>query len=493
MAQINITYNNLFGSYGTGDNNFYIPVGICSNDEYLFVVDKQNHRIKVHYLDGTFAYEFGSVGSGDDNFFFPEDIEIINDQLFIVDSANHRIKIHDLDGTFVSEFGSRGTGNAQFEYPVSISKIDNLFAIADKGNSRIQIFTSGASFLKSTGSIFNFCEGVTFVSSQLIAVSDSGNKNIKLYDLVSNSVTKTFGTFEFATRIKYIDEVIIISDRDAGKLIFFDKNGNQLKTYSTDLFFNEGFTIQDNKLFLCNSASDDIFIFDFQITTSLTESIILKLLALTKQLYPDGRAFWIKRGGIFHKLHEGLAQSEGQTYIDLVGLLNTILPDNSSFTDQYATKWERALGLYSNSSLSLDERKEAIQRKMNYPGGIYGRQSRVYIEYSLRKAGFDVYVHENIPTTDPVTAIHDLVIHDATTFDHIGLSGYSLIANYIDETKDSGYIAGNIGGIKQTFFIGGSTIGTLANVPVSRKNEFRELILKLKPAQMLGYLFINYV
>lgn len=73
------------------------------------------------------------------------------------------------------------------------------------------------------------------------------------------------------------------------------------------------------------------------------------------------------------------------------------------------------------------------------------------------------------------------------------MRGYSLIANYIDKSKDIGYIVGNNCGIKQTFFIGGSSIGTLATVPIARKNDFRELILKLKPAQMLGYLFINYV
>jgi len=46
--------------------------------------------------------------------------------------------------------------------------------------------------------------------------------------------------------------------------------------------------------------------------------------------------------------------------------------------------------------------------------------------------------------------------------------------------------------LTRILFVGGVTVGSFANVPLARKNEFRQLILKSKPLHAVGYLFINY-
>jgi hypothetical protein len=154
--------------------------------------------------------------------------------------------------------------------------------------------------------------------------------------------------------------------------------------------------------------------------------------------------------------------------------------------------------------VDLELRKLAIRRKMNHPGDIKARQHFLYIEGQLRAAGFDVYVYENrFPYGGSYytrslfdiiggVGIDDLQHGDSQHGDSQHGGTYSnIIANYIDEVIDSNFSIPS--SLRCTFFIGANPLGQFANVPIERKQEFRQLILKLKPAQMVGYLLINYV
>lgn len=250
-----------------------------------------------------------------------------------------------------------------------------------------------------------------------------------------------------------------------------------------------------------------------------------KIISFTKQLYPTGRAFKMPGGSIFDQLHRGLALSEERAYTDALSILDSILPDNDNFTAENATDWERRLGLITNESLDLQIRKDAIARKINHPGTIRARQHYLYLERQLRLADFDVYIFENkfpdgmggfeTKTPNEILAVEGVQHGDFQTGDeqHGGESvpllavpehgdiqhgdsqgggGFSnIIANYIDESLDSTFNVGD--NLRSTFFISGQPLGTFANVDATRKEEFRQLILKTKPAQAIGYLFINYI
>lgn len=236
-------------------------------------------------------------------------------------------------------------------------------------------------------------------------------------------------------------------------------------------------------------------------------SVIKRILKLTDQLYPSGRAFKLAKDSDFSKLHEALGLSEERAYNDALAILDSILPDNDNFSLDDASDWERRLGLITNLSVSLDDRKSAILRKMNHPGTIPARQHFLYLEGQLQSAGFDVFVFENkfpdggggIETRDPITVsggasltpvqMGDFQMGDTQMGSGIGLEGRCV--NYIDEQLD---VAFNVGAnLRSTFFIGGDPVGDFADVDLERKDEFRQLILKIKPAQTVAYLFINYV
>lgn len=73
----------------------------------------------------------------------------------------------------------------------------------------------------------------------------------------------------------------------------------------------------------------------------------------------------------------------------------------------------------------------------------------------------------------------------------LGTGVVGKIANSLDESIDNLFDLG--GSLRSTFFLGAENPGDWANVPVSRKTEFRQLILKLKPTQSVGFTLINYV
>lgn len=235
-----------------------------------------------------------------------------------------------------------------------------------------------------------------------------------------------------------------------------------------------------------------------------------RIVKLSSQLYPTGRAFKGPVIGDLHKLKQALAESEARFHDDARSLLNSLLPDNDDFTADDATDWERRLGLITSEGVALATRKEAIERKWNHPGTIKPRQNYRFLERELRNAGFDVYVYENrfaygdgsyftltpdefasgSPGVFTQTSIeHSDELEHGDDLEHGQFAWSNQIANYIEQAKDDLFL---IADYKHTFFVGGSVAGTFANVDNTREQEFRQLILRTKPTQTVGFLLINY-
>jgi hypothetical protein len=234
------------------------------------------------------------------------------------------------------------------------------------------------------------------------------------------------------------------------------------------------------------------------------------LLQLTKQLYPSGRSFNIPADGVFERLIEALNISYGQAYEGAVDILNDIIPDNDGFDAYDCTQWERRLGLITNTSIPIADRRLNILQKMAYPGiEAAPRQAASFLQSQLRNAGYDVYVYENkfavgspvsyvtktpydilgIPVGTAILGTFELgTVELASTW---AMAGVTLCANYLEESLDASFDIGS--NYRSTFYIAGATISTFADVDVARKETFRQLILQLKPAQSVGILFVNYI
>jgi len=278
------------------------------------------------------------------------------------------------------------------------------------------------------------------------------------------------------------------------------------------------------------------------------------IINLTRSLYPKGRAFRVPVGGVLNKIHNALAVSEEQLLADSLSVMNSIIPDNDLFTDEDAARWEDRLGLIVNEKVLLTDRKAAIIRKMNHPGTIKARQHHLYLERQLRSANFDVRVYENrfpqpaeVPAqmgvselgdsemggTEPNNIKFDVIDPNtlvSSQFAQMGLTEmgtgemgglipggntYEIIANYLEPELDADFLSPDNAGtqmgtgemgegemgvvfdyltaLKTSFFIMGNSFGSFAQVPGDRHQEFRQLILKTKPTQSIGFLFIELV
>ncbi len=245
------------------------------------------------------------------------------------------------------------------------------------------------------------------------------------------------------------------------------------------------------------------------------------LLELGKQLFPEqGRAWWVPSTSTF----EGLLKAFSGDGSNRVGTLerfindsdrtiDSLLPDNPNFSDgtvdpndNDCNDWERTLGLVeygitSPSTPTRLERMQAIAAKMAEPGDASPRLSAEYMRDQLLAAGFTVVVTENITNIAPssILGTGGVAMLDAFDLDEVELdetwatTGLSIVANHVDEAADNDFaiVSPDYYNVFYIFGIGG--YGTFASIPVERKAEFRQLILKLKGAHLVGVLFVNYV
>lgn len=237
-------------------------------------------------------------------------------------------------------------------------------------------------------------------------------------------------------------------------------------------------------------------------------TVLEQIKKLGKSLYPTGRVFKMRKNGVFDTLNTALAQSEARAYADAVSILNSAIPDNVNFTAGDATAWERRLGIASNSAVALEDRKLAIQRKMNHPGTIKARQNYRYLQDQLAKAGFtNLYVYENrfpdggggyITKTPTEFSLIPYPFDSPQYSDGLqygdaeyGGSFGNKVVNSVDQAIDDLFDIGD--DFRSTFFVGGDPAGSWADVDENREIELRQLILKIKPVQTVAFLLINYI
>lgn len=175
-------------------------------------------------------------------------------------------------------------------------------------------------------------------------------------------------------------------------------------------------------------------------------------------------------------------------------------------SDRQLSIWEYILSLLGQGT--NEERLEAIVQALTTAGKI----SKSALEIVLQANGFDVYVHSNdgkITASDVVTLGYGSTLfgtlEDGTdvrlAIDTDGNSdpdipGSELCVNFIDSTIDESKYRTKLTTDQRRweycFFIGGETFPDFAGVYANRKEEFRELILKSKPAGMWAVLLVNY-
>lgn len=252
-----------------------------------------------------------------------------------------------------------------------------------------------------------------------------------------------------------------------------------------------------------------------------------------KLLFPRSNAFLLFVQKRFTQLIEALTAlpSDFRQYVDQIW--QDIFPSTTRSLDL----WEKEFGVLFTPSGEATRRMN-LEAQWSLTGG----QDAQYIEDTLRGAGFDVYVHENIPAVDPDNFLSGVFVMQAggpnayagRSDAYAGKTGGELLVNgpiftnvplVLAIADGPTAFAGNqfasagyfeelqqIDKIYQItddpdlwpyfFFVGGVATrdpGTneltaidYAQIPIEREQEFKTLLLQIKPAQSWAGLIINF-
>lgn len=225
---------------------------------------------------------------------------------------------------------------------------------------------------------------------------------------------------------------------------------------------------------------------------------------LANQLYPTGRAWYMPKGGVSDNTHLAFNKSFIRLIGDADATIDSVFPDNDNFSEQDCAIWEYRFGITNNSALNILDRRKALYRRMGRGRNVHARQHKDYIQYQLQLAGFNVFVHENGFIEEGIRVYkkpEDIIALNFQNVQHGGISqhgvglqhGYAMAQVIANSISPNEIQAVNDNNLWATFFIGGENLGDMAEVLSTREREFRELVLKLKPAHLIAFTFINYV
>lgn len=122
-----------WGTYGKKDGEFHLPHGITiDDDDLIYVADRENSRIQIFNSNGKYLKKWEGVG-------YPYGLKYHDNFIYMTDARNEKIKKIDLDGNIIWEFGSPGREIGEFGWAhgIDISKDGSIY-ITEILNWRIQ-------------------------------------------------------------------------------------------------------------------------------------------------------------------------------------------------------------------------------------------------------------------------------------------------------------------------------------------------------------------
>ncbi len=256
--------------------------------------------------------------------------------------------------------------------------------------------------------------------------------------------------------------------------------------------------------------------------------------AVIDDLLPPG---WdIKSDDDLDKLLEGLAENKEVIRLALNKLSKIRNPQKTD----YLSDLEKEYGLLTRTNLSEQVRRDRLAVRMFERGGTGSKDN---LQTALTRAGFDVQVHENSPAVDPAIFLvqaFQMVAGDPVNafagdpFAYAGQIGGELLVNgpifsqrplylmeaggtptsfagdplayagyYLDVTKIpiTYEIPTDTRDWPLVFFVGGDATRNpsgeltdieIAEVPIEREDEFKNIILRYKPVHSWAGLIVIY-
>ncbi len=179
------------GSQGSGNLQFYNPIGICYNkrDNNLYVPEQSNHRIQVLSTELKFVRCFGTRGNGNGQLQNPmlATFDSANN-LYVTDYVNNRVQVFTAEGQFLRTFSQKANGQ-KLSYPwaIAIDSSDTVYVSENEPN-HVSVFTSQGAYITTFGGSgtnegqFSNIYGLSIDRNDSVVVSDEGNGRLQLFN-----------------------------------------------------------------------------------------------------------------------------------------------------------------------------------------------------------------------------------------------------------------------------------------------------------------------
>ena len=178
----------VIGKCGIGNGEFNDPRGVAVIGDYVFVCDKNNHRIQVFSRELEFVKVIGSRGTRNGQF---ENVcDVSQDEagnLYVCDFGNHRIQVLNNEGKFLYSFSTKGKGKGQLDGPAGVCVSDQFVYVSECANDRVSVFARKGHFVASFGSGGSaegcFCNPYTLRVDKdgFVYVCDYSNNRVQVF------------------------------------------------------------------------------------------------------------------------------------------------------------------------------------------------------------------------------------------------------------------------------------------------------------------------
>jgi DNA-binding beta-propeller fold protein YncE len=198
-----VSFNQKWGSTGSGNSQFRTPWGIATDrNGDVYVTDIGNSRVQVFDQNGTFIRKWGTQGNGPDRFQEPRAIAVNQEgsnsgslRAYVADpsqsNSTHRVRKFRTDGTDLASLGQGGLSNPRgvaVDANNNVWMVDGssgqIFLFDRSGNLRTSWTPSGSGALSSPEGIavFEDSDGSTYVY-----VANRGSHRVIKFEYTGNS------------------------------------------------------------------------------------------------------------------------------------------------------------------------------------------------------------------------------------------------------------------------------------------------------------------
>ena len=187
------TFVTTWGSRGTGDGQFEVPLGIAvSSTGTVYVADTQNHRIQAFSRQGVTptlpeSYRddliWGALGTGDGQFNDPCGVAVDHGgNVYVPDIGNHRVQKFASNGIYITQYGTSLVNWSP--RAIAVDNADTAY-ITDDSTNLIHRLSSDGTLTRLQQELANMTariQGIAVYNASALYVTDSGTNTVQRLD-----------------------------------------------------------------------------------------------------------------------------------------------------------------------------------------------------------------------------------------------------------------------------------------------------------------------